>query len=138
MRLSLLGSGETRSFCEQYISDNGLDPFVEWPKEMDHSKLPDYYHSLSLFVLPSVFEGFGCVYTEAHACGIPFMGVYDQGAAEIIPIEDRKKWLIQPHDYIRLGEIIEQYYKKREKQTLSHSIDINELVKSFLDHLKKL
>lgn len=138
MRLSLLGSGETRSFCEQYISDNGLDPFVEWPKEMDHSKLLDYYHSLSLFVLPSVFEGFGCVYTEAHACGIPFMGVYNQGAAELIPMEDREKWLIQPHDYIRLGEIIEQYYKKREQQTLSCSIDINELVKDFLDYLETL
>ena len=77
--LSLLGTGETRHMCEEYLRTQDLMQYVEWPKEVTHDKLPDYYHSLDLFVLPSYFEGFGCVFTEAYACGVPFMGCVNQG-----------------------------------------------------------
>ena len=138
MRLSLLGSGETKPACEQYLRENNLDRFVEWPKEMGHEQLPEYYHSLDLFVLPSYFEGFGCVYTEAYACGVPFIGVYHQGAAELIVPEERERWLINPHDHIRLAELIEQYYKNRTEQKLIHSYDIDQLIQEFLKHLKEI
>lgn len=137
-RLSLLGTGETRAMCEKYIHEHGLDAYLEWPKEVTHEMLPDYYHSLDLFVLPSFFEGFGCVYTEAYACGVPFMGVYHQGAAELIAPEERDKWLIRPHDYIRLAELIEHYYKNPMKQKLSRSYDINELILYYLEYLKEI
>ena len=77
--------------CEEYIKEHGLELYVEWPNEVTHEKLPDYYRSLDLFVLPSVYEGFGCVYTEAYACGVPFIGVFDQGAAEVIAPEECDK-----------------------------------------------
>lgn len=138
MRLSLLGTGETRHMCEEYIRNHGLEEYVEWPQEIAHEKLPEYYHSLSLFVLPSVFEGFGCVYTEAYACGVPFMGVFDQGAAEMIASEQRDKWLIRPHDYVHLAELIEMYKMKPEKQMLCQSYDINILIKNYLRYLDKI
>ena len=65
MRLSLLGSGETKTMCETYVKEHGLTEYVEWVKEMTHDLLPLYYNSLNIFVLPSIYEGFGCVYTEA-------------------------------------------------------------------------
>ncbi len=135
MRLSLLGTGETRTMCEGYICEHGLEEYVEWPKEVPHNELPDYYRSLDLFVLPSVYEGFGCVYTEAYACGVPFMGVYNQGAAEIIAPEGRDKWLIQPHDYAGLADLIANYYLHRETQTLCCTIDIIVLIMNFLKFL---
>lgn len=138
MRLSLLGSGETKCMCEEYIRTHGIEVYVEWPNEVAHEKLPEYYHSLSLFVLPSVFEGFGCVYIEAYACGVPFMGVYDQGASEMIAPEDRDKWLIRPHDYVHLSELIEMYYNNREKQMLCQSYDINTLINKYLRYLDKI
>lgn len=136
--LSLLGSGETKEECVHYLEEHDLIHYVEWLSEVEHDKLPAYYHSLDLFVLPSVYEGFGCVYTEAYACGVPFMGVYDQGAAEMIAPEERDKWLIQPHDYEQLAKLIERYYVERYKQKLCQLYDIDELIQNFLKEIEKI
>ncbi len=134
-RLSLLGTGPTRPFCERYVREHNLTEYVEWPDEVTHDKLPDYYRCLDLFVLPSIFEGFGCVYTEAAACGVPFMGVLNQGASECICDDEKQKWLIAPKDYEGLAEKIKDYYHHRYVQKLSREYDIDVLVKRFLDYL---
>ena len=136
--LSLLGSGETKEECVHYLEEHDLIHYVEWLSEVEHDKLPAYYQSLDLFVLPSVYEGFGCVYTEAYACGVPFMGVYDQGAAEMIAPEERYRWLIQPHDHEQLAKLIEQYYMERYKQKLCQLYDIDELIQKFLKEIEKI
>lgn len=136
VKLSLLGTGETRALCEAYIADKGLEPLVEWPCEVNHNELPHYYQSLNLFVLPSYFEGFGCVYTEAAACGVPFMGCVNQGYSEYV--SDPENWLVEPHDYVRLAELMERYFWNRNEQRLCHSYDINELIKQFINYLEKI
>lgn len=138
MRLSLLGSGETRPEIERYISENGLNEFVEWPTEVRHDQLPEYYNSLDLFVLPSIFEGFGCVYTEAYACGVPFICCDQQGAAECIAPDERDKWLIPPHDYVTLARLMERQYRERNVQHLCKNYDIDALATRFLNLIKEL
>ena len=134
--LSLLGTGETRQMCEDYLRKPSLMRYVEWSKEVTHDKLPDYYHSLDLFVLPSYFEGFGCVFTEAYACGIPFMGCVNQGYSEYV--RDKDLWLIQPQDYAGLADLIANYYLHRDKQSLCCTIDINVLIIDFLKFLQTI
>lgn len=138
MRLSLLGSGETRTMCETYVKEHGLAEYVEWVKEMTHDLLPHYYNSLNIFVLPSIYEGFGCVYTEAYACGVPFIGVKEQGAAECVAPNETEKWLIRPHDFEGLADKIEQFYLHPTKQQLCKPYDINVLVADFLNKIEKL
>lgn len=138
MRLSLLGSGETRTMCETYVKEHGLTEYVEWVKEMTHDLLPHYYNSLNIFVLPSIYEGFGCVYTEAYACGVPFIGVKEQGAAECVDPNEADKWLIKPHDFVGLADKIEQFYLHPTKQHLCKPYDINVLVADFLNKIEKL
>ena len=137
IRLSLLGTGETRTMCEEYLQCHNLMQYIEWPSEVTHDKLPTYYHSLSLFVLPSYFEGFGCVYTEAAACGVPFMGCVNQGYSEYIPREERDKWLINPGDYTRLAEIMETYMKSGYQQKFNETYEIDSLINGYLEYLQK-
>lgn len=138
IRLSLLGTGETRPMCEEYIQSHGLAQYVDWPNEMTHNKLPDYYRSLDLFVLPSYFEGFGCVFTEAAACGVPFMGCYNQGYSEYIATDEQSKWLIEPGDFVQLAKNIEEFMKSGHPQKLCEKYDINILIRDYLDYLNAL
>lgn len=135
MKLSLLGTGYTKQAIVEYINTHNMSKYVEFPSEVTHEKLPEYYHSLDLFVLPSVFEGFGCVYTEAAACGVPFIGVNNQGASEYIGDNEKQKWLILPNDYERLSILIENYYNKRYKQLLVKQFNIDNLITNFLKYL---
>lgn len=138
IRLSLLGSGETRIDIEHYLRENALYDFVEWPKEVYHENLPGYYHSLDLFILPSYFEGFGCVCTEAAACGVPYMICTGQGAAECIPEEETHLWTFTPKDYEQLADRIDYYITHRPKQHLCKPFDIDILINKFLTYLKTL
>lgn len=132
MKVRLIGHGPLEGDLRSYVSGHKLEGTVCFEKEMEHSKLPEFYNSLDLFVLPSVFEGFGCVYTEAAACGVPFMMCKGQGAAEYIPESETDKWLIDKGDSDSLADKIYQFYINRYEQKLLRTFDIDELVKDYL------
>jgi glycosyltransferase involved in cell wall biosynthesis len=49
-----------------------------------NDRLFEHYARASIFVLPSLEDGFGCVIVEAMACGLPVITTANTGAAEII------------------------------------------------------
>lgn len=136
LRLSFIGSGPLLEECRWYVSENGLADYVQFEEEVHHKELLTFYNTLDLFVLPTFYEGFGCVFTEAYACDVPFMLCEHQGASEYIADEDKDKWLFPKEDYERLSCLIEQYMKKRYKQKLIYPYDINVLISEFLDSLE--
>lgn len=136
IKVSFVGTGYTRESCEQYVNENGLNDYFEFKNEVDHSQLNAYYNTLDLFVLPSYWDSFGCVYTEAYACGVPFMTARGTGITELIPEEDFFKWVIKPKDYVALTHNIMYYIDNRDKQILKTSIDIKVLVTEYLDYIQ--
>ena len=131
-----IGTGETRTGCEKYVAEHGLIDFFTFEKEVMHDQLRAFYQSLDLFVLPSYWEAFGCVYTEAYACGVPFIGVKGQGISELIPAEDQDKWLIDKSDDTRLVELIAAYRHKPYPQKLNGPYVIDMLIKGFVDYIQ--
>lgn len=130
-----VGSGATLEGCREYVDEHSLGEYFEFKTEVQHSALPDFYRSLDLFVLPSYWEAFGCVYTEAYACGVPFIGVKGQGISELIPEEDADKWLIEKGDANQLKKLIEREYNEGTTQKLSRDINIDKLVGEFIDYI---
>lgn len=137
-RLSLIGSGEKKTECQAYISASGLTDCIEWHDEVPHAALPEYYRSLDLYVMPSMFEGFGCVYTEAYACGVPFIACRNQGAAELIVEEEQNVWTINPGDDEQLASLIADYAQTRYEQHLKQEIGLEPLIRDYLDFLETL
>lgn len=126
----IIGGGELPEEFARQIEEFDIRDCLEVLPPVCHEALPDFYRLLDLFVLPSYFEGFGCVYTEAYACGVPFIGVKDDnGIADLAPDE----WLIPPHDDKALAEKI---LSIREMKPLKGEYRIRPLVESFVRELE--
>ena len=139
LRLKFIGSGPTRVACQNYVKTHPkLSSHVEFLTEVDHRELNQFYNSLDLFVLPSYYEAFGCVYLEAYACGVPFMACRGQGIEEFIPEEEKGRWLIPPHDDGALARQIQNFREHGFTQRLNYPIDIDWHVGRYLSFLKEL
>lgn len=136
-RLKFVGSGALEPEMRKLIAENGMSDNVEFLSEVRHEELPDFYRSLDLFVLPSWFEGFGCVFTEAWSCGVPFISCIGQGTDDLIKDGDRGKWLCRPHDSEDLASKIFRYWKTRDRQELACPVDVDVLVAGFANSFEQ-
>ncbi len=134
-KLRFVGSGQYLGLCSEFVKSHGLQDQVSFESEVDHTQLPDFYRSLDLFVLPSYFEGFGCVFTEAWACGTPFITCEGQGMDDLILSEERDLWLCKPMNPQDLAEKILFYYRNRPAQHLAGAVAIDVLVKRYVEEL---
>ena len=133
IHLKFIGSGSTLAFCKHFVDTHNLQSNVEFLATQDHTKMNIFYNSLDLFVLPSYYEAYGCVYTEACVCGVPFIGVEGQGIEELVSKENRQYQLIKPADAKDLSEKIKYFFNHRNfKPQLNRDIDINILIKDFI------
>lgn len=154
LRLRFVGSGPCLEECKRYAKEHNID--AEFLTEMQHEQLPDFYRSLDLFALPSYFEGFGCVFTEAHSCGVPFITCEGQGMDDILVGDNNgsgtkeSPWLCKPRDpedlAKKIGAAILELKVKGEGehrkdvnliQPLNENQDIDKLVEKFVEGIVK-
>jgi glycosyltransferase involved in cell wall biosynthesis len=74
---------------QAFIADNGLQDHISFVGRVDDATLEKLYAKADVFLMPSItlpdtFEGFGLVYIEANAHGVPVIGPSTGGAAETI------------------------------------------------------
>ncbi|MCD0486896.1 glycosyltransferase [Pedobacter sp. MC2016-14] len=133
IRLKLIGSGQMLNTCIAYVNENGLSSVVHFLPTLDHTQLNAFYNSLDLFVLPSYDEAFGCVYTEAYACGVPFIAVEGQGIAELVTFANSRHQLMKKEDIKGLADQIEYFFNHRDfRPELMHNIDIDFQIRNFM------
>ena len=134
VKVLFVGSGPERAKCEEYAKEKEID--AEFRDEVRHEELANFYHELDLFVLPSYFEGFGCVFIEAWACGVPFIACEGQGMDDMIYQEDRELWLCRPCNPEDLAAKIKCFMKNCSVQRLKGEIDIDKLVYGFINEVE--
>ena len=143
LRVVFVGSGprldECKAIAKQkestYHSSTSTLNF-NFLSEVKHEELADFYRSLDLFVLPSYFEGFGCVFTESWACGTPFIACKGIGIEDMILDDERNLWLCEPKNPDDLAVKIGYYIEHRPIQHMKSEIDEFKLVKEFVAWLK--
>ncbi len=70
-RMVIAGDGPERDALQRQIASSGLGARVELKGEVSEDELAQLYDSADLFVMPSLYEGFGMALTEALAHGLP-------------------------------------------------------------------
>jgi len=81
---TVVGDGELRASYEEEARRLGLEGVVRFVGRVDDSELERWYRWADVFVLPSTKEGFGVVYLEAWAHGLPVVAARAGGAAEVV------------------------------------------------------
>ncbi|MEO1297035.1 MAG: glycosyltransferase [Cyanobacteria bacterium J06636_16] len=90
----VIGRGEDQPRLAQLAQDTGVGDRVVFAGFVPNEALVDHYRLADAYIMPSK-EGFGIVYLEAMACGVPVLSGNDDGSAD--PLQDgRVGWRV-PH-----------------------------------------
>jgi glycosyltransferase involved in cell wall biosynthesis len=93
LRCRVIGEGPDRARLEALARELGIAQRVRFEGRKNRAEVADAMRACSVFVLPSRYEGLGCVYLEAMACGKPVVACRGQGIEEIIE-HGENGWLI--------------------------------------------
>jgi phosphatidyl-myo-inositol dimannoside synthase len=80
----VVGDGEDRPRLETKAEILGVAEHVRFVGYIDEAEKADYYRAADLFVMPGRGEGFGFVFLEALACGVPCVGSGIDGSREAL------------------------------------------------------
>ena len=136
-KLIILGEGPLRSSLERLIDRLGLNDSVLLPGFFIDPY--PWYFSADLFVLSSMWEGFGNVIVEALECGIPVVSTNcDSGPSEILE-NGRYGSLVPIDDPEKLSaSMVANIGKKNDPNILKGSaldFSVSKISKQYLDYL---
>jgi len=80
----IVGDGSDRARLEVKVQQLGVADRVVFAGLIPESEKADHYRLADLYVMPSRGEGFGFVFLEALACGIPCIGSTEDGSREAL------------------------------------------------------
>lgn len=90
----VIGRGDDQPRLAQLAKDLGVSDRVVFAGFVPSEELVEHYRLADVYVMPSQ-EGFGIVYLEAMACGIPVISGDDDGSAD--PLQDGRLGWHVPH-----------------------------------------
>jgi len=120
VRLDIVGSLNSESEytrqIQNFIVKNNLSSFVFLHDSLNNEPLIEKLKQAHVLIVPSSYEGFGIVYLEGMAFGLPAIGTAAGAAGEIIE-HAKTGYLIEPNDSITLANHISQLASDRELLT---------------------
>ncbi|HEX7893956.1 MAG TPA: glycosyltransferase family 4 protein, partial [Terriglobales bacterium] len=104
--LEIIGEGPERENLIRLANQLGVTPRVRFLGRKSRKEVADAMRRCSVFALPSRYEGLGCVYLEAMACGKPVVACRGQGIEEIVEHE-KNGLLTSPGSVTELAEALQ-------------------------------
>jgi phosphatidylinositol alpha-1,6-mannosyltransferase len=109
-RYLVVGEGPDRPRLERLAHTLGLEHRVSFLGRLELSEIVELYSLADLFVLlsreePPDVEGFGLVFLEAAACGLPSVGGRSGGIPDAID-EGHTGWLVDPNNVEEIAATI--------------------------------
>ena len=120
---TVVGDGPLRAHVEKECKEKGLK--VVFTGNQDVDMVRNLMNTMDVMILPSRREGFGCVITEANACGVPVVGSDAGGISEAIGIKE---------NIVADGDEFEKRIAKRVIEVLNSENDKESLSKYTLEN----
>lgn len=95
--LIIIGDGPERERLKVQAEALGLSEHIRWLGSMHQEEAWSMFSVMDVFVMPSLFEGFGLTAAEAMAAGLPVVGSQVDGLSEVIE-DGVTGYLVSPDD----------------------------------------
>jgi glycosyltransferase involved in cell wall biosynthesis len=113
VRLTIIGAGADLDKLKHIVKDYSIESHVTFLGEIANERITDYLLTHDIFVLPSLYEGFGVALVEAMATGLPVI-VTRCGGPEFL-VDDTCGRICEPGSIESLtAAILELLSMKRE------------------------
>lgn len=108
----IVGGGNDLSRLAEKVNTMGLSRNVTFTDYIPEDEKVDHYNIADVFAMPGWGEGFGIVYLEAMACGVPVVGSVLDGSKDALR-DGKLGVLVDPHDS---GDVLRGILKALNKQ----------------------
>ena len=115
---SLSRAPEYATAVQNEVRDTGLEDRIRFVGECDPRALDGHYHRSSVFVLPSYYEGYGMVLTEALVRGLPIVSTTGGGIPYTVP--DGVGILVAPGNHSTLAGALAQLLSDDSSTSTTH------------------
>lgn len=119
---AVAGDGPDRHRLEQLAAEHDVVGAIDFLGRVGGAQLPSLYREAHVFVMPvresatgTSLEGFGIVFLEASASGLPVVAGRSGGAVEAVQ-EDKTGVLVNPHDHHELASVIRDLLYDSERR----------------------
>lgn len=111
---SLMRAPECVADLKARIARSGVANRITLAGEVADDILTDLYHRADLFVLPSRYEGYGMVFADALACGLPVVACAAGAVTETVPAAASK--LVPTDDAAALAAALRALLSDRQQR----------------------
>lgn len=120
---TIIGDGPLKAQLEKECKEKGLN--VVFTGNQEVHMVRNLMNTMDVMIIPSRREGFGCVITEANACGVAVVGSDAGGIPEAIGIKE---------NIVSSGEDFERRFAKRVVEVANSKNDREALSKYMIDN----
>lgn len=112
----IIGDGPERGHLENLSRELGISKQVEFLGQLPHQQVMSYMAACDIFSLPSWQEGFGIVYLEAMAHGVPVIGCQGEGIEDFVE-DSVTGYLVKPRDLDDLVNVLDNLLENPQIRT---------------------
>ncbi|KAB2857909.1 MAG: glycosyltransferase [Bauldia sp.] len=99
------GSGDDKQRLSRLAAEKGVGGRVIFAGQVADVELPGYFRLADVFAMPSTGEGFGIVYLEAAAAGLPVIACGRDGSRDALA-DGKIGTMVDPGDSHALAEAL--------------------------------
>lgn len=128
--LVFLGSDETNGYYKKISKKLGIKNRVLFVDRVQADRVVSFFSSADVFVLPSRFDGWGAVVSEAASIGLPIISTDQTGAAFHLVSNEKNGYIVKAGDSHALAGAMQNYVSNNES-LLQHGNYSKELFEEF-------
>lgn len=141
---NIVGDGDGRPVLEALTAEVGVTQAVHFHGRVSDQELQQFYAEATLFIMPSRAEGFGFVFLEAMAHGVPVIGGNLDATPEVI-VDRETGFLIDPRsvdavvdsaDRLLRDQSLRQRMSVAAIQHVAHNFSFDLFQKQLLSYLQ--